>query len=85
MGTRRLRAVCGKEAGRIGPGERSATGADGHHFDRGGRKRNRIAEFDVTSPWCDARLAFIGQRDVGRGATHVEPDRIGKSRTGRRL
>src|SRR5439155_23997881 len=74
-GAGRLRAVA-QGAGRVGPGQRSAAGADGEDLD--GRKADRIAELDVPI-LGDARLSFIGQRDVGRGAAHVEADRIGKT------
>ena len=72
VGARRLRPVV-QRAGLVDPGERAATGADRQHLD--GREADRVAVLDVPL-LRRAQLAVVDERDVGRGAAHVEPDGV---------
>ena len=68
----RLRSVAQRSAF-VPPGQRPATGPDGKHFDAG--KADRIAVFDIPI-LGDCGFTLIGQRNIGAGPSHVEPDGV---------
>ncbi len=75
VGTRRLGTVA-ERAGLVDPREGAPARADRHHLDA--READRVAVLD--EPLLrDALLAVVDERDVRRGAAHVETDRVPKA------